>query len=639
LVKRAILILALSVSVAGLGNGLDLRWASSPAERAKIFADGWVASRDALGNALVAAYQPGGPLRPGSTGVTAYRSWMSLWKWCELLSRNQRQEAARLIADHLRVSPGDERLIIVGPGCIPNADYKPPEPAQLNQVLSDQAFAGQLLRQLLPADLADPPDATIAENLNPDILAEWISDEELSRLLFENLSDRDFLPGVLVRLQEIRLANPQKFKEYRALAVALAVVYDQSFPHFWPHRQVDPKSVPIAELPVAERFKFWAGSNEARALLLDLRKLSPAHIKFIVDAPLDLSEFEWARKNAKYQRSEFAKAFDAVTYSAERVKSGRFHWRAGEYTLQNIHQQTGICVDQAYYAMIAGKARGLPTLFFTGQGADGGHAWFGYMKSDNRWELDCGRYKNQNYAVGQALDPQTWLPISDHELEIHAKGLREGLEFFSSQNDILIGRMSERGGDRAKALKAYESAMQVCPQNKAGWAAKADYLRRTDAPLNALKAHHEAALRQFATNRDMRVEQQVALAKIARQQGAFQEAESLERQIVAQNKHRRSDLSVSIAAQKIISLVIAKQLDQAFAEYRRQISNLGGTGGGNFFYDIVQPFAEALVATRDARRAREVLVLARKALKPESGSIIDTELKELEKFVADGSSG
>ena len=637
--NKVILILFLSVSVAGFGNGLDLRWTPAPAERSKIFAEGWVASRDALGNALVAAYQPGGPLRPGSTGVTAYRSWMSLWKWCEVLSRNQRQESARLIAYYLRVSPEDERLTIFGPGYVPNAGYKPPDPAQLNQILSDQAAAGQFLRRLLPPDLADPPDTTIAENLNPEILAEWISDEELSRLLFENLSDRDFLPGVLLRLQEIRLANPQKFKEYRALAVALAVVYDQRFPHFWPHRQVDPKWVPIAELPVADRFKFWTGSNESRALLLDLRKLSPGQIKFIVDAPLDPSEFEWARKNVRYQRSEFAKAFDAVSYSLDRVKSGRLKWTAGEYTLQNIHQQTGICVDQAYYAMIAGKARGLPTLFFTGQGADGGHAWFGYMKSDNRWELDCGRYKNQNYAVGQALDPQTWLPISDHELEIHAQGLREGLEFFSSQNDILIGRMCERGGDQAKALKAYESAMQVCPRNEAGWAAKADYLRRTGAPLNALKSHHEAALRQFATNRDMRVDQQVALARIARQQGALQEAESLERQIVAQNKRRRSDLSVSIAAQKIISLVAAKQLDQAFTEYRRQVSILGKTGGGNFFYDIVQPFAEVLVATGDAQQAKEVLVLARKALKPEAGSMIDTELKELERFVADGSSG
>ena len=636
--KRAILTLFLSLSVAGFGSGVDLRWAPTPADRAKILADGWVASRDPLGNALVAAYQPGGPLRPGSTGVTAYRGWMSLWRWCDLLSRNQREESARLLANHLRVFREDEKkLSIFGPGYVSNFGSKAPDPAQMNRMLPDQAAAGRLLHRLLPEDLADLPDGTIAENLNPEILAEWIYDEELSRLLFENLSEHDFLPGVLRRLQEIRLAHPQKLKEYRALAVALAVVYDQRFPHFWPHRQVDPKSVPIAEVPVADRFKLWTESNESRALLLDLRKLNPGQIKFIVDAPLDPSEFEWARKNVRYQRSEFAKAFDAVSYSFDRMRSGRFEWTGGEYTLQNIRQQTGICVDQAYYAMIAGKARGLPTLFFTGQGADGGHAWFGYLKSDNRWELDCGRYKNQNYSVGQALDPQTWLPISDHELELHAKGLREGLQFRSSQNDILIGRMSERAGDGPKALKAYESAMQVCPENEAGWAAKADYLRRAGAPLNVLKSHYEAALRQFDTNRDMRVEQQALLAQIARQQGALLDAESLEHQIVAQNKRRRSDLSVSAAAQKIVPLIAAKQLDQAFAEYRRQVLSLGKTGGGNFFYEIVQPFAEALVLSGDARKAKEVVVLARKALKPEIGSIIDTELKDLEKSIAESS--
>ena len=321
------------------------------------------------------------------------------------------------------------------------------------------------------------------------------------------------------------------------------------------------------------------------------------------------------------------------------MKSGRLEWTGGEYTLHNIHQQAGICVDQAYYAMIAGKARGLPTLFFAGQGSDGGHAWFGYMKSDNRWELDCGGYKNQNYAVGQALDSQTWLPVSDHELEVRAKGLREGLELFSSRDDILMGRMSERAGEQTRALKAYESAIQVCPQNEAAWYAKADYLRRTDAPLNVLKSHHEAALRQFATNRDMLVQQQVALAQIARQQGAFQEAETLERQMVARNKRTRSDLSVSIAAPKILSLIDAKKLDQAFIEYRRQAATLGKTGGGNFFYDIVQPLAKALVATGDVRRAKEVVALARKALKPEIGSILDTELRNLEKFASDGPRG
>ena len=41
------------------------------------------------------------------------------------------------------------------------------------------------------------PDKTIAESLDPGVIAEWINDDELSRLLFENLSDHDYFPGVL----------------------------------------------------------------------------------------------------------------------------------------------------------------------------------------------------------------------------------------------------------------------------------------------------------------------------------------------------------------------------------------------------------------------------------------------------------
>jgi tetratricopeptide (TPR) repeat protein len=617
----------------------DLRRSPTEADRASALAGGWLASRDTLASALIAAYRPGGPLRPGSTGVTAYRGWMHLWKWCDLLSRNQRKEAVRHLADHLRLSPQNQKLIFVGPGYVPSVNDETIDPEQASEILSSDPAAAEVLSRLLPADLANPPDKTIAESLNQDVIVEWINDEEFSRLLFENLSHSDYLPGVLLRLQEIRMSNADKFKEYRALAIALALVYDQTFPNFWPHRQVDPKRVPIADMPVAQWFSFWIQSNESKALMFDLRMLSPSQVKYVVDAPLELSEFQWARKHARYQRSEFARAFDAVSYSPERIRSGNFDWTQGEYTLQNIRQQNGICVDQAYYAMVVGKARGLPTLFFTGQGSQGGHAWFGYMKSENRWELDCGRYKNQNYAIGEALDPQTWLPISDHALKFHAQGLRDGLEYFSSQDDILIGRMSEAVGEGWKALKAYESAIQVCPQNEAGWAAKAEHLRRTGAPLNVLKSHHKAAVQQFLANRDVRVAHQVALARIARQEGAIQEAESLERQIIVQNKRRRSDLSASVAAQRVLVLVEAKQLDQAFMEYRRQLAAVGKAGGGNFFYDVVQPFVEALLAAGSERQAREALGLARKALKPEMGGTIEGDFRDLEMSLGAGSRG
>ncbi len=169
--------------------------------------------------------------------------------------------------------------------------------------------------------------------MDQNIIVEWINDEELTRLLFAYLSERRLPAGGSQTLQEIRLANARKFSEYRALAVALAIVYDQAWPTFWPHRQVDPKLVPIAAIPVAQWFNFWIESNESRALMLDLRKLSPDQIKYIVDAPLDLAEFRWARKNVKYQRSEFAKAFDAVSYSPARINSGAFVWSAGRIHL------------------------------------------------------------------------------------------------------------------------------------------------------------------------------------------------------------------------------------------------------------------------------------------------------------------
>jgi tetratricopeptide (TPR) repeat protein len=625
---------------AGLGSSSqawELRRPPTSADRGKALAEGWTNSRDSLASALLAAYQPGGPRRPGSTGVTAYRAWMHLWKWCDILSRSEREEGARLLAAHLRVSSEHEKPVFYPPGIVPDPGAQVVEVEEVSPILADASVSAKLLGPLLPADLINPVERVVADGLDQSIIVEWINDEELTRLLFAYLSERDYQPGVLRRLQEIRLADARKFSEYRALAVALALVYDQAWPVFWPHPQVDPQLVPISAIPVAERFNFWVEGNESRALRFDLRKLSPDQIKYIVDAPLDLAEFRWARKNVKYQRSEFAKAFDAVSYSLARVSSGVFRWREGEYTLQNIRQQSGICVDQAYYAMIAGKAHGLPTLFFTGQGSQGGHAWFGYMKAENRWEVDCGRTKNQNYAIGQALDPQTWLPISDHDLKLQAKGLRNGLEYFSSRDDILIGRMSETMGNDANALKAYESAMQVCPENGAGWAAKAAYLRRSKASLNVLRSHHQAAVQQFLTDRDLRVTHQLELARIASEQGATQEAESLRRHIIAQNKRQRSDLSVSVAAQKIMTLVEARRFDDAFAEYRRQLTAIGKLGGGNFFYDIVQPYVEAVLAAGKQGQAKEALALARKALKPEAGGILERDLSELEALLGGGS--
>jgi hypothetical protein len=631
MMKFAVWTAALLIS-AGWSAAQDVRRSPTPADRAQVLAAGWEASRDKLGAALSAAYQTGGPGRPGSTGNTAYRQWLNLWKWSELLTRTEKAEAARLLSDHLRIAPDGDRTFYGLGYAIPSETRKAPA-EDVNAILANDEARAKYLGALVPAEFANPADAPIAARLKPEILAEWVNDEELSRLLFQNLAEEDYAPAVLARLQEIRLAHPAKFRDYRALAVALALVYDQNLPQFWPHRQVEPNLIPRRPIDVAAFFGEWVKSNESRELLLDVRKLGPGQLKFLVDAPVEASEFSWARKNVRYPRMDFAKAFSSVVYDHGRLKRKEYDWTEESYTLEDVRRKGGICVDQAYYAMIAGKARGLPTLFFSGQGSDGGHAWFGYMKADDKWELDCGRYENQNYAVGEALDPQIWRPISDHDLEFLARSFRDKLEFAASQDDIRMAARFEAAGETDRAAKAYENAIQVCPENILAWDARAAYLVRSGAPVNQRRAFHEAAIRQFARDRDIRSRQQAALAGVLREQGDSAAATALEAQIMSSNKRQRSDLSVSMAAQKLSALVDAKKFDAAFAEYQKLLAGLGKTGGGNFFYDIVRPFAFSLAEAGDRKRALEAVTMAQKALKPEGGSILDEDMKELAEVI------
>jgi hypothetical protein len=217
-------------------------------------------------------------------------------------------------------------------------------------------------------------EVEVAKHTGSGLAKELLSDPSISRMFFSTLSEQDSVPRVLDNLDSIRMAHPQKWKDYGSIALAIAVVNDVPVPQGWPHHQVAPQLVPASILPVDQQFSRWVTANEARQLLLDPRKLSPSQLKFVVDAFITDDELLWARKNVRLTRSTFEKAYFQINYSHERLQAQQYDWTGGPYTLSAIRKQGGICVDQAYYASMAGKALGLPTLFFTGQGSDGGHA-------------------------------------------------------------------------------------------------------------------------------------------------------------------------------------------------------------------------------------------------------------------------
>lgn len=469
-----------------------------------------------------------------------------------------------------------------------------------------------------------------AKHIESGLAKELMSDPVVSRMFFSTLSEQDELPQVLDNLNSIRAAHGQKFREYASLAIAIAVVNDTPVPKGWPHHQVTPELVPVSILPVDQQFSRWVAANEARQLLLDPRKLSPSQLKFVVDAFITEDELLWARKNVRLTRATFEKAYSQINYNHERLKAQEYDWTSGPYTLAAIRKAGGICVDQAYYASMVGKALGLPTLFFTGQGSDGGHAWFGYMRSDDRWEIDCGRYSQHNYATGEALDPQTWQPISDHELELLAARFRDKPEFAASMNSLAVAEILEKSGDHPKAGQAYEKAIQLCPKNADAWSAAAAFLQRSGAPAKERLLFHERARTQFANQADLKVRHQQALISIYQEEGDLDAVKKIEQQILSQNKRSRSDLSVNMAADQLTALLEAGNMDEAEKLFRRQVHSLSQTGGGNFYYEIAEPYIRMLIEKGDKNEARRSIELVRRKLAPQPGGILDASMNELQ---------
>jgi tetratricopeptide (TPR) repeat protein len=252
------------------------------------------------------------------------------------------------------------------------------------------------------------------------------------------------------------------------------------------------------------------------------------------------------------------------------------------------------------------------------------------MKRDDKWELDIGRYSNQNYAIGRALDPQTWQPISDHELQLLAAHFRDKPEFAASMNDLAMASIFEKAGSPDRADAAYASAIQTCPQNPEAWERRGDFLARINAPPEERKKLHEEAVRRLGSSPDLKVRHQTALADLHREGGDQSSAKKVEQTIIAQNRRNRSDLGVSVAAQKVNSAIDSGDLDAAAAEFHRQLYALGKNSGGDFLKQVGLPFIQALMKNGKNVRARRAIGTMRQQLSPDPGSLLDMALKDLE---------
>jgi hypothetical protein len=251
--------------------------------------------------------------------------------------------------------------------------------------------------------------------------ARYAADPVFLEEFFALLSPCDYIPGVFGVLDRLNRDHEKDAQAYRSLVLAFALVYDSAPPPDWPHWQA-PEAVLPRRLPDASAaFAFLVKEDREGRTLQKLSRLPASELKFVVDIGAPLEDLAWSRSVIDVPLDRFQQVYFLIKYRRDRIKNNVPIWPGQSYALPQILAQGGICVDQAFFACQVGKARGVPTLFFSGIGKDGRHAWFGFLDAKQEWHLDAGRYAEQRFAAGLARDPQTWAQISDHTLSFMAE--------------------------------------------------------------------------------------------------------------------------------------------------------------------------------------------------------------------------
>ena len=481
----------------------------------------------------------------------------------------------------------------------------------------------------MPREYSSRPVA-IASLLPAELAARFLADADFTRRFFDALSPLDFAPQVLRLLAELHAAEPAWCSEYPALAIALALVYDMPPPPDWPHAQVGTDTL-VRRWPSArEALVFFAREDKAGRTFQRLKRLEVEELKFVVDVAVPFAELTWSEQVVDVPLSHLDRVYSLVRYRQDRVRNQQALWPYRRYTLMEIMAQGGICVDQAFFACQAGKARGVPTLFFQGAGIDSRHAWFGYLDGGLHWRLDAGRYPEQKFVTGFTRDPQTWERLSDHQLAF----LRE--RFFTlpgyqlSRGHARFARAYLAAGQPDAGLRAARLAVTAERRNLEAWEQLLLAQQAKAVPAKEREAALREALQAFGRYPDVETKFSQLLVQSLRGRGEKSAADFEENRLARKYRGERSDLSTQQAAQILSRSIAEKPLPDQLRTYQEVVEKYGRGAGIWFFDAVVAPFVEYLRAGGHKAEARRALERGRSMLKVETGSQLDMEIKRLE---------
>lgn len=299
---------------------------------------------------------------------------------------------------------------------------------------------------------------------SPNFAADLLTDIDQIQLLVNNLVPEDYLPNVLSIWEtlEVGTGSNQSPKRQRNLALSLALIYDNG------NR--------VSEARAA--YQYYTQTVRKRDLYVDFDKISPDELIYgVAPTSFGIDGMKWARDKFSFSIRDLGKVYFEVPYRLN-------HPPYPEYTIQNVMELGGVCVQQAQVAKANARSHGVPSAVLGGTGSRGGHAWFVYRKADGTWDNSTGRY-NDGYACGTTTNPQTGKTMREWDFFLfNDSGRRNGARE-AALTTIRAAHIMGDAGDTAEFLTLLEAAAKRNSSNPIAWRPYLETLRDdpTERPL------------------------------------------------------------------------------------------------------------------------------------------------------------
>jgi len=456
--------------------------------------------------------------------------------------------------------------------------------------------------------------------------AEIGRDDELRELFVNQLNHKDDADKALKILCQIYQKHSKEMRDFGALAVAFAVVHDQPFPEGWPHAFVEKKSLMIGKETPLERFEFYLKMSAEKKLILDIRKMSPNDLKFVVDTPVELMELRRLHNVRISSARQFEQLFHVVRYDEPRLQQGKYVWPHGQYAVATINKKGGLCVDQAYFASHTAKAKGVPSIVFMGQGNSGAHAWLGVLKSYSTWDFDLAKFRHEKYPVGITYDPQSWQKLTDSECVFLQRR-----SMASEPKARQYMRWATMQSDSKDYVGATKEARRIARDLIEAWEMEALKVEAYK-PKEQLKFWDEW-VRNFTNQKDLKFIGQKRILALLESMGDKRRYNELLNDIVRTNKSQREDLVVKVAAETIFMLVNKGKWIEADKAFEKTMQKLRSKSGGTLFYNLVDPYVKECLDEGKTDYAKSAMKRVKRSFEAQAGSILDQDIKRLDQLV------